>query len=145
MEDILTGNESRRLAALARYDILDTPAEPAFDDLTQLAAQVCETPIALVTLIDDTRQWFKSCVGVDIRETPRALSFCRYALDQTEPLIVPDMREDARFSDHPSSPAGRASASTPGRPWSSPAARSWVPSASLTSYPVGSMNGRFAR
>ena len=93
--------EFQRLAALADYHILDTPPEAAFDDITRLAAQVCGTPFALITLVDETRQWFKSCVGVDLRETPRALSFCRFALHQTELMIVPDLRRDPRFDAHP--------------------------------------------
>lgn len=69
-------NEAERLAALRHYGILDTPAEDEFDDFTFLAAQICGTPIALVSLVDAERQWFKSRVGLDAAETPRDISFC---------------------------------------------------------------------
>ena len=72
----LPPNETGRLAALRRYDVLDTQAEPAFDDLTRLASQICGTPISLITLLDETRQWFKSRAGLDITETSREISFC---------------------------------------------------------------------
>jgi signal transduction histidine kinase/ActR/RegA family two-component response regulator len=94
-------SEEQRLAALAGYDVLDTPAEPAFDDLTQLACRLCEVPIALVSLVDHDRQWFKSCVGLDARETPRAVAFCAHAIQREAPLIITDARADARFADNP--------------------------------------------
>lgn len=100
LEAPLPENESKRLNRLYQCLILDTPAEEAFDDITQLAAQICEVPIALVTLIDRNRQWFKSKVGLDVTETPRKLAFCTYAILQSDVLIVPDALEDNRFADN---------------------------------------------
>ena len=73
-------NEEERLAELLSYDVLDTEAEQLFDDLTALASQICETPIALISLIDPDRQWFKSRVGLDVEETSRDIAFCSHAI-----------------------------------------------------------------
>lgn len=97
----LPPNESERLAALLDYDILDTPEESAFDDLTRLVAEICAVPIALITLIDLDRQWFKSRVGVDLKETPRNVSFCGYTLLQADLFVVEDATADPRFADNP--------------------------------------------
>ena len=88
--------------------ILDSLPEPAFDRVTQLAAKLFEVPIALVSLVDQDRQWFKSRVGLDIAETPRCMAFCAHAILSDSPLIVPDATADARFSDNPlvTSPGG---------------------------------------
>lgn len=94
-------HEEDRLAALDRYHILDTLQEHEFDDLTQLAANICNTPIALISLIDRDRQWFKSRVGLDTIETPRDVSFCGHIVATNEILIVPDTTEDLRFADNP--------------------------------------------
>jgi|SRR5579863_8374786 len=95
-------NEEGRLEALRKLEILDTPAEKAFDDLVRLALYICETPIAAVSFIDKDRQWFKSKVGLGVPETKRDISFCAHALTlPNEPLIVPDASLDARFSDNP--------------------------------------------
>lgn len=93
--------EAARLADLSRYHVLDTEAEPGFDRVTALAAQLFEVPIALVSLVDRDRQWFKSCVGLPIRETEREISFCAHALTRDRPLVVPDALADPRFQHSP--------------------------------------------
>lgn len=95
-------NEAQRLEALRSYGILDTPPERDFDDLVAIAAAVCDAPIALVSLIDEQRQWFKARLGLAASQTPRELAFCAHAIlqpDQT--LVVPDARDDERFHDNP--------------------------------------------
>ncbi|WP_201323190.1 GAF domain-containing protein [Pseudanabaena sp. lw0831] len=94
-------NESDRQAALERYNVLDTLPEQEYDDLTQLAASICGTPIALISLIDRDRQWFKSRVGIDASETPRDISFCGHAVANDALLNVPDAIQDPRFADNP--------------------------------------------
>jgi|JFJP01.1.fsa_nt_gi PAS domain S-box-containing protein len=94
-------NESDRQDALDRYQILDTLPEPIYDDLTKLAADICGTPIALISLIDRDRQWFKSRVGLDATETPREISFCGHAVFDNAFLNVPDATKDPRFADNP--------------------------------------------
>jgi GAF domain-containing protein len=93
--------EAARIAALNRYAILDSEPEESFDDLVVLAAHVCKTPIALLSLVDDHRQWFKSKVGVEASETPKEISVCAHAIQQQDLFIVPDMRADARFRENP--------------------------------------------
>ena len=94
-------NERDRQAALDRYNILDTMPEQEYDDLTQLAADICGTPIALISLVDRDRQWFKSRVGLDATETPRDISFCGHAVAESSFLNIPDATQDARFADNP--------------------------------------------
>jgi signal transduction histidine kinase len=94
-------DEIQRLAALERYDVIDTPAEAAFERTARLAARLFEAPIAMVTFIDRDRQWFKACVGTDLRENTRALSFCSHTILDDEIMVVPNALEDERFHDNP--------------------------------------------
>ena len=97
----LPSDEPARLRALHDYEILDTDAEADFDDFTSLAAHICGTPVALISLIDADRQWFKSKVGLDAGETPRDQAFCAHAIRQAGVFTVPDAQTDARFADNP--------------------------------------------
>ncbi len=93
--------EQQRIKILRHYQVLDSPPEQEFDDLAALAAQVCGTPIAMISLVDEDRQWFKARYGTDDTETPREQSFCAHALHQPEMLIVPDATQDERFVNNP--------------------------------------------
>jgi len=97
----LPANEAERLAALRRYAVLDSGPEDAFDELTQLASTLCSTPIALVSLVDENRQWFKSRVGLDAPQTHRDLAFCSHAILQDDIFEVRDATRDPRFADNP--------------------------------------------
>ncbi len=94
-------NEQGRVAALEKYAILDTEPEQSFDDLTLLASFVCKTPIALISLVDEDRQWFKSRVGMDASETARDIAFCSTAILQSEIFVVPDALKDDRYRNNP--------------------------------------------
>jgi PAS domain S-box-containing protein len=97
----LPSDEPQRQAALDALNILDTPAEPAFDRITNLAARLLGFPVALVPLLDHDRQWFKSAQGVDIQETPRDVAFCAHAIMGDEVFVVRDATQDERFADNP--------------------------------------------
>lgn len=94
-------NEKKRLNVLWQYDVLDTVPEELFDDLTELAARICEAPIALISLVDEKRQWFKAKVGTTVTETSRDISFCSHAIKQADLFIVPDATKDPRFATNP--------------------------------------------
>jgi signal transduction histidine kinase len=94
-------DESARLAALQRYDVLDSAPEESFDSIVQLAARTCRTPIALIALIDEARQWFKARVGLDVPETTRDISFCTHAVVDRRLYTVPDALADERFRENP--------------------------------------------
>jgi PAS domain S-box-containing protein len=96
-----TWTERQRLAALAQYRILDTPAEGPFDDIVRIAASICGVPMASITLVDDHRQWFKAAIGMGVSETPRDLAFCAHTIQGRETLIVNDATLDDRFSHNP--------------------------------------------
>ena len=97
----LPPNEAQRIEELRRFAVLDTPPEKAFDNITELAARIFKVPIASVTLIDEDRQWFKSCFGLETREVGRNIAFCAHAILHDEVMVVPDACEDARFAENP--------------------------------------------
>lgn len=94
-------DEADRVADLHRFEVLDTPPDIELDQITRLAAQICGTPIALITLVDSDRQWFKSKIGITIDETSRDIAFCAHAIMQHELFIVPDATKDRRFARNP--------------------------------------------
>ena len=94
-------NEAARLDALRRYRVLDTAPERAFDDVTRLASYICGTPMALVTLLDSERQWFKSKIGLDGTETSRDTAFCAHTIQEEKLMIVVDATQDERFRANP--------------------------------------------
>jgi GAF domain-containing protein len=93
--------ETARLAALNRYAILDSEPEQSFDDLVILAAHICQTPMAMLSLVDDHRQWFKSKLGVQVQETSKGTSICAHAIQQRDLFVVPDTLKDERFRENP--------------------------------------------
>jgi GAF domain-containing protein len=94
-------NEAKRLSTLRGYEILDTRPEDRFDDLTRLAALICDTPIALISLVDEHRQWFKSKTGLEVSQTPREDAFCAHAIMSQELFVVADACQDPRFAKNP--------------------------------------------
>jgi GAF domain-containing protein len=105
-ENIAGNLAERRVAALEEYSIMDTPSEAAFDDITRLTGFICGTPIALVSLLDKERQWFKSRLGMDAAQTPIDQAFCTHAIRQEKVFVVPDATRDSRFSNNPLVTAG---------------------------------------
>lgn len=94
-------DETERLAALRRYEVLDTAADPEFDHIAELASIVCQTPIALISLVDDRRQWFKARVGLEVESTDRDAAFCAHAIVSDDLMVVPDAMQDSRFATNP--------------------------------------------
>src|SRR5829696_7252097 len=102
MAFVLPPDEEERLKVLKEHEILDTPPEREYDDITLLASEICGTPISLISLIDEDRQWFKSSVGFQESETPREIAFCAHAiLDPFETMVVSDATLDDRFATNP--------------------------------------------
>jgi len=102
MTPLMPKDEAARLEALRRYEVLDTPREEDFDEIVRLAAQICNTPVSLISLVDEKRQWFKGRQGVDVAQTPRDVSFCGHAIvNAPDLMIVPDSAKDPRFKANP--------------------------------------------
>src|SRR5450759_2501663 len=99
MKAPLPTNKAEPLAALKDYHILDTGTEQSYRDITPLAAHICEVPIAMISMVDEVRQWFKSRVGVEQQQTSREIAFCAHAILQNKPFIVGDATKDRRFAD----------------------------------------------
>jgi len=98
---MMPSNDAARVDALQKYAILDSEPEQAFDDLTLLASYVCKTPIAMISLVDEDRQWFKAKIGISAKETSRNIAFCSTAIQQRDVFVVPDALQDERFCTNP--------------------------------------------
>jgi GAF domain-containing protein len=96
----IPNNEAERLAALKEYRVLDSGTEQPYNDITTLAAHICQVPIATISLVDEARQWFKARVGVTRLQTPREIAFCAHTILQREPLVVRDAKKDRRFANN---------------------------------------------
>lgn len=94
-------NEKKRVDSLHGYRLLDTPPEPEFDSIVKRAAAALDAPIALMSLVDSDRQWFKAAIGMEGTETPRSVSFCSYAIEGDDVMVVADARKDERFEENP--------------------------------------------
>jgi GAF domain-containing protein len=101
MRATIPDDEEQRIASLRELKILDTEPEERFDRVTRIAAALFDVPMALISLVDEDRQWFKSCVGLETKETPRDAAFCAHVVYNREPMIVADTLQDARFADNP--------------------------------------------
>jgi GAF domain-containing protein len=97
----LPANEAQRIAALRRFQLLDTAPEAVFDDFVKIASAVCEVPMALMSLVDESRQWLKARVGIEVTETPREHAFCAHTILGEETMVVEDAERDARFAENP--------------------------------------------
>jgi GAF domain-containing protein len=97
----IPSNDAARLQELRSYGVLDSPDEQAFDDIGALVRDIAGTPIGIISLVDENRQWFKSCIGLDAKETPRNISFCGHTILQRTPLLINDALDDPRFCDNP--------------------------------------------
>ena len=97
----IPSNDAARLQELRSYGVLDSPDEQVFDDIGALVRDITDTPIGIISLVDENRQWFKSCIGLDAKETPRNISFCGHTILQRTPLIIEDALNDPRFCDNP--------------------------------------------
>ena len=94
-------NEEERLQELRKYKLLDTLPEADYNEIVELASDICETPISLISLVDSDRQWFKAKLGIDTSETPRTISFCGHAIHEDDIFEIPNALEDERFHDNP--------------------------------------------
>lgn len=130
LEAPIPPDEALRLETLRRLSLLDSEAEERFDRLTRMARRVFNVPIALVSLVDEDRQWFKSCIGLEVRETARDISFCGHAIMGNETFIVPDASQDPALPTIRWWWVGPASASMPDSHCGSPTAANWGHSAS---------------
>ena len=124
-------NEEQRLKALSEYRILGSKPEEVYDNITRIAALACNVPIALISLVDRERQWFKSKVGLKVDETPRDMSFCAHTILDADPMVVEDALFDQRFKDNPLVLKNRTSVSMQASPLKSPRNKGWEPCASL--------------
>ena len=132
-------DEDARLAELRSLNVLDTIAEERFDRLTRMARRLFGVDVALVSLVDESRQWFKSCAGMELSETPRDISFCGHAILGDGAFVIPDALQDERFCDNPmvaGPPHVRFYAGCP--PCAAPAGASWARCASSTPSPAPS-------